>query len=390
MFSSRFSGELIPNRIAKTIDRLRATGTSLLDLTDANPTRVALHYPIDSLEPLANPSGLLYEPQPFGLPSAREALAATLARRGVPVNSNRLILTSGTSEAYSLLFKLLCDPGDEVLVPRPSYPLFEDLTRLDAVVQVPYLLEYHGRWQIILDALVQAITPRVRAVLIVNPNNPTGSYANEAELGAVAKVCRDASIALIGDEVFNAYQLDLDAPNVPSVLNQDVALTFSLGGLSKSAGLPQIKVGWILVHGPEGLVESALARLELICDAYLSVSTPAQHALPALLEVGDGVSAQISERIRENYEVLKRLVTDHSGSRVLLVEGGWYAVLQVPAAWSEETLVLELLEQDRVLVHPGYFFDFPHEAFLVLSLLPEPERFLEAVRRVLARVEKLP
>ena len=280
MFSSRFSGELIPNRIAKTIDRLRATGTSLLDLTDANPTRVALHYPIDSLEPLANPSGLLYEPQPFGLPSAREALAATLARRGVPVNSNRLILTSGTSEAYSLLFKLLCDPGDEVLVPRPSYPLFEDLTRLDAVVQVPYLLEYHGRWQIILDALVQAITPRVRAVLIVNPNNPTGSYANEAELGAVAKVCRDASIALIGDEVFNAYQLDLDAPNVPSVLNQDVALTFSLGGLSKSAGLPQIKVGWILVHGPEGLVESALARLELICDAYLSVSTPAQHALP--------------------------------------------------------------------------------------------------------------
>ena len=210
-----------------------------------------------------------------------------------------------------------------------------------------------------------------------------------AELDAIAATCRDASLALIGDEVFNAYPLDPGAPTVSSVLDQNEVLTFSLGGLSKAAGLPQVKLGWTLVHGPEELVEPALARLALICDTYLSVSTPVQHAVPALLEVGQNVSVQIAERIRENYGELQRLAVDHSASRILRAEGGWYAVIQVPATRPEETLVLELLERDRVLVHPGYFFDFPREAFLVLSLLPEPDRFREGVRRMLTRVENL-
>ena len=389
MFSSRLPEDLAANRVTQTLDRLRAAGTPIVDLTETNPTRVALRYPPDSLEPLANRAGLIYEPQPFGLPAARQAVAAALARRGVPADSDRLILTSSTSEAYSLLFKLLCDPGDAVLVPRPSYPLFEHLTRLEGIAPAPYPLEYHGRWRIDLDELSRAIGPHTRAVLLVNPNNPTGSYVKRAELDAIAATCRDASLALIGDEVFNAYPLDPGAPTVSSVLDQNEVLTFSLGGLSKAAGLPQVKLGWTLVHGPEELVEPALARLALICDTYLSVSTPVQHAVPALLEVGQNVSVQIAERIRENYGELQRLAADHSASRILRAEGGWYAVIQVPATRSEETLVLELLERDRVLVHPGYFFDFPREAFLVLSLLPEPDRFREGVRRMLTRVENL-
>ena len=388
MFSSRVPENLAANRLTRTLDRLRVAGTPIIDLTESNPTRVGLRYPPESLEPLADTAGLIYEPEPLGLPAARRAVAAALARRGVSADSDRIILTSSTSEAYSLLFKLLCDPGDAVLVPRPSYPLFEHLTRLDGVTPVPYSLEYHDRWLIDLDDLSRALAPRARAVLLVNPNNPTGSYVKPAELDAIAAICRSGSLALIGDEVFSAYRLGTGAATVSSVLDQKEALTFSLGGLSKAAGLPQVKLAWTIVQGPEGLVERALARLELICDTYLSVSTPVQHAVPALFAVGESVSAQIAERIGENYRVLRGLAADHPASRVLQAEGGWSAVIQVPATRPEEALVLELLERDHVLVHPGYFFDFPREAFLVLSLLVEPDRFREGVRRMLMTAEQ--
>ena len=379
--------DLSSNRVTQALDRLRAAGAPVVDLTESNPTRAGLCYPPDALQPLADAAGLIYEPQPFGLLVARRAVAAALLRRGVSADAERLILTAGTSEAYSLLFKLLCDPGDHVLVPRPSYPLLEHLTCLDGVTPIPYALEYDGRWRIDLDGLSRAVGPRARAVLLVNPNNPTGSFVTREELDAVAAICRDRSLALIGDEVFNRYPLETDAADVPSVLDQKEALTFSLGGLSKAAGLPQLKLGWTIVDGPEGLVDEALARLELICDTYLSVSTPVQHAVPALLAVGETVAAQIAERIRANYRTLQRLAADHAASRVLHVEGGWYAVIQVPATRSEETLVLELLERDHVLVHPGYFFDFPREAFLVVSLLPDPDLLSQGVRRVLDRAE---
>ena len=378
---------LSSNRVTQALDRLRAEGAPVIDLTESNPTRVGLRYPPDALQPLADAAGLVYEPQPFGLLAARRAVAVALLRRGVSADAERLILTASTSEAYSLLFKLLCDPGDHVLVPRPSYPLFEHLTCLDGVTSIPYALEYDGRWRINLDGLSQAVGPRARAVLLVNPNNPTGSFVTREELDAVVAICRDRSLALIGDEVFNRYPLETDAADVPSVLDQKEALTFSLGGLSKAAGLPQLKLGWTIVDGPEGLVDEALARLELICDTYLSVSTPVQHAVPALLAVGETVAAQIAERIRANYRTLRRLAADHPASRVLRAEGGWYAVIQAPATRSEETLVLELLERDHVLVHPGYFYDFPREAFLVVSLLPDPDLLSQGVRRVLDRAE---
>ena len=378
---------LSSNRVTQALDRLRAAGAPVVDLTESNPTRVGLCYPPDALQPLADVAGLVYEPQPFGLLAARRAVAAALLRRGVSADAERLILTASTSEAYSLLFKLLCDPGDHVLVPRPSYPLLEHLTCLDGVTPIPYALEYDGRWGIDLDGLSRAVGPRARAVLLVNPNNPTGSFVTREELDAVAAICRDRSLALIGDEVFNRYPLETDAADVPSVLDQRETLTFSLGGLSKAAGLPQLKLGWTIVDGPEGLVDEALARLELICDTYLSVATPVQHAVPALLAVGETVAAQIAERIRANYRTLQRLAADHAASRVLHAEGGWYAVIQVPATRSEETLVLELLERDHVLVHPGYFYDFPREAFLVVSLLPDPDLLCQGVRRVLDRAE---
>ena len=378
---------LSSNRVTQALDRLRAAGAPVVDLTESNPTRVGLCYPPGALQPLADAAGLVYEPQPFGLLAARRAVAAALLRRGVSADAERLILTASTSEAYSLLFKLLCDPGDHVLVPRPSYPLFEHLTCLDGVTPIPYALEYDGRWMIDLDGLSRAVGSRTRAVLLVSPNNPTGSFVTREELDAVVAICRDRSLALIGDEVFNRYPLETDAADVPSVLDQKEALTFSLGGLSKAAGLPQLKLGWTIVDGPEGLVAEALARLELICDTYLSVSTPVQHAVPALLAVGETVAAQIAERIRANYRTLQRLTADHAASRVLHAEGGWYAVIQVPATRSEETLVLELLERDHVLVHPGYFFDFPREAFLVVSLLPDSDLLCQGVRRVLDRAE---
>ena len=373
---------LSSNRVTQALDRLRGAGVPVVDLTESNPTLVGLCYPPDALQPLADVAGLVYEPQPFGLLAARRAVTAALLRRGVSADAERLILTASTSEAYSLLFKLLCDPGDHVLVPRPSYPLLEHLTCLDGVTPIPYALEYDGRWRIDLDGLSRAVGPRARAVLLVNPNNPTGSFMTREELDAVAAICRDRSLALIGDEVFNRYPLEIDAADVPSVLDQREALTFSLGGLSKAAGLPQLKLGWTIVDGPEGLVDEALARLELICDTYLSVATPVQHAVPALLAVGETVAAQIAERIRANYRTLQRLAADHAASRVLHAEGGWYAVIQVPATRSEETLVLELLERDHVLVHPGYFYDFPREAFLVVSLLPDPDLLCQGVRRV--------
>ena len=378
---------LSSNRVTQALDRLRAAGAPVVDLTESNPTRVGLCYPPGALQPLADAAGLVYEPQPFGLLAARRAVAAALLRRGVSADAERLILTASTSEAYSLLFKLLCDPGDHVLVPRPSYPLFEHLTCLDGVTPIPYALEYDGRWMIDLDGLSRAVGSRTRAVLLVSPNNPTGSFVTREELDAVVAICRDRSLALIGDEVFNRYPLETDAADVPSVLDQKEALTFSLGGLSKAAGLPQLKLGWTIVDGPEGLVAEALARLELICDTYLSVSTPVQHAVPALLAVGETVAAQIAERIQANYRTLQRLTADHAASRVLHAEGGWYAVIQVPATRSEETLVLELLERDHVLVHPGYFFDFPREAFLVVSLLPDSDLLCQGVRRVLDRAE---
>ncbi len=390
MFSARVPA-LRVNRVAEELARLRASGRPPDDLTVSNPTRGGLPYPRDLLAPLAAPGALDYAPAPFGAPTAREAVAAHLAGRGVSVHPERIVLTASTSEAYSLLFKLLCDPGDVVLVPRPSYPLFEYLTRLDGVEARPYRLEYHGRWEIDVDGLAGMVDARTRAVLLVNPNNPTGSFVRPDELAAVRAAAIRHGLAVVCDEVFADYPLEEPATGRAGALVADPdALTFTLGGLSKSAGLPQLKLGWILLGGPEGLVTAARDRLELVCDTYLSVATPVQLAAGALLDRSRPVADAILGRVRANHAALRRLADGFPACRVLRAEGGWYAVVQVPAIRSEEALIIELLRHDGVLVHPGYFFDFPREAYLVLSLLPPADVFADAAARVLATASRSP
>jgi alanine-synthesizing transaminase len=383
-FSTRVPADLAPNRLTVAELALRARGVRLIDLTETNPTRVGLDYPGSWLDALASPASLGYDPQPFGLSVAREAVAKELSRNGRPTDPARVILTASTSEAYTFLFKLLCDPGDQVLVPVPSYPLFEHLTRLELVEVRPYPLDYHGTWSVDFDGLDRAITSRTKAVLVVSPNNPTGSVLTRHDLAGLSACCAARGFALVGDEVFADYLL---APREDRarVLDQDEALTFSLGGLSKSAGLPQMKLGWMVAGGPPALVDAALARLEIVCDAFLSVSTPVQQAAGALLVAGRHIRDLIMQRVAHNLQTLGALAAAHPACSVHRVEGGWSAVIRVPATRSEETLVLDLLERDHVLVHPGYFFDFPHEAFLVASLLPEPDAFREGIARLLAR-----
>jgi len=381
MFSQRLAGHAELNALTQALKRLRASGAAIVDLTESNPTRVGLAYPPDLLLALSAPDGLHYKPAPLGLLDARRAVAADHLRRGVQVDPDQVVLAASTSEAYTWLFKLLCDPGDAVMVPRPSYPLFEHLTRLEGVRAVPYDLAYHGRWEVD-TAAVRAAPADIKAVIVVSPNNPTGSFVSAADLAALSVSCAARGCALIVDEVFTEYPLETDAP-VRDVAVHSNVLAFTLGGFSKALGLPQVKLAWMVVGGPAAGREPALARLELIADSFLSVGTPVQLAAAELLARGSAVRAHIHERIRTNLRVLREIARDFTATEVLRVEGGWSAVVRVPATRSEEQLVLDLLEREHVLVHPGFFFDFQHEAFIVLSLLPEPQAFATAVNRVL-------
>jgi aspartate/methionine/tyrosine aminotransferase len=387
MFSSRTPSNLTPNRLAQAVARRRAEGRDILDLTESNPTRAGLAYPADLLAPLGDSRGLVYAPHPFGAMSARSAVAADFGRRGLEVAADRVVLTTSTSESYAVLFKLLGDAGDEVLVPRPSYPLFDHLASLELVTARPYDLEYHATWTIDFDSVERAWTGRTRAVLIVSPNNPTGSFVKTHELDRLSHLCEERGAAIIADEVFAGYDLEWGATaKAARVLDVSRALTFSLGGLSKSVGLPQVKLGWIAVGGPDAIVDGALARLELICDTYLSVSTPVQLAAGELLARGVTLRGEIAARVAANYRHLQNEVRGVPACRVLYSEGGWSGVLQVPSLETEEALILRLLTSDGILVHPGYFFDFPRESFLVLSLLTPETPFREGVRRLLRRV----
>ena len=312
-------------------------------------------------------------------------MAADLARRGYPVGAERVLLTASTSEAYAFVFKLLADPGDEVLVPRPGYPLFEFLAGLESVGVANYTLAWDGEWHVDLAALRSAVTPRTRAVVVVNPNNPTGAFLKLEERRALEQLCAERSLALVSDEVFADFAFAEDPRRAGSVAHDGPALAFALGGLSKSCALPQLKLAWTAVTGPAPLVEEALARLEVIADSYLSVSTPVQVAAPELLARRDELQAPILARARANLAQLRRRLPG-SPATLLEPEGGWYAVLRVPATVGEDERVTRLLDERDVLVHPGYFFDFPGEAFLVLSLLTPEDVFAEGSARVLAEV----
>jgi hypothetical protein len=380
MFSSRLPARLAPNAFSEAIDARKRAGVPLMDLTETNPTRVGLDYPSTLVAALANPSGVRYRPDPRGLLEARQAIVDEWPGH---VDVDRFVLTASSSEAYAWLFKLLCDPGDDVLVPQPSYPLFELLTSLEGVPARPYRLDEHGHWTIDRESVVHAATPRTRAILVVSPNNPTGSMLQQADRDWLAEWCASRAIAIVSDEVFADYPI---APRAGacSMSGEWRALTFVLGGLSKSVGLPQVKLGWIAVSGPDAIVGDAIARLEIIADTFLSVSTPVQLAAATLLREGRVVRDAIRARVRQNLETLVREAARWPAVAVRAPEGGWSAAIDVPAFETEEALVLRLLDEAGAIVHPGYFFDCPREAKLVVSLLPEPTAFAGAIARVLA------
>ena len=381
-YSSRLSWALSPNPLAAALSEQRRAGAALLDLTISNPTAAGLVYPHEDISrALGSIPKFFYEPDPAGCIEAREVIAAWYKTRGLPVTAGRIFLTASTSEAYGYLFKLLCDPGDEILVPLPSYPLFEYLAKLEGVRVVPYWLRYDGSWSLDFSTLLAAISDRTRAIVVVNPNNPTGSLLNETELYRLMDLAASRHLPVIADEVFSEYAFTESGTPASSLVNTSGPLSFSLNGLSKSAGMPQMKLGWIVINGPPAQREECRGRLELILDTYLSPAMPVQAALPRLLAIGGGVRSQIRGRIRRNLLALQNTFTG-SASGVLHVEAGWSAIIQVPRTRPEEDWALGLLRERHVIVQPGYFYDMPGEAYLVLSLLTDPEVLLEGAGRI--------
>ncbi len=382
-FSTRTPSSLEPSHLSRRIDALRASGAPLIDLTLSNPTHAGLPYPrAEILAALEDERTLTYEPTPRGLAETREAIAEWHAAQGTAADPDSLILAGSTSEAYGWLFKLLCEPGDAVMVPRPSYPLFECLATLDGVRTVQFPLEEELGWAVNIPSLERWLDPRARAIVIVNPNNPTGTYLRRDEWVRLQEFAALRGLALIVDEVFFDYAWGPDERRIGSLQAPHLALTFTLSGLSKLAGLPQMKLGWIHVAGPAELRREALDRLEWIADAYLPVSAPVMHAAPRWLELAPRIQAPLMERAATNLAQLDAALGPQSAWRRLPAQGGWVALVEAPRIHSEEEWVLEWLEQYHVLAQPGYFYDFEREAFLALSLLPRPEDFATALRRL--------
>ena len=361
----------------------RAAGKPLIDLTISNPTECGFQYDEEAiLDALRNPAALKYEPNPRGLAVARDAVAQYYSARGAVVSNEDIFLTTSTSEAYSYVFRTLCNPDDEVLIPEPSYPLFEFLADIQDVRLVRYPLVYDYGWQIDFHALEQAITPRTRGVIVVHPNNPTGHFLKLEEMRKLNEVCAAREIAIIADEVFLDFALG-DKPHVTFAANSG-ALTFTMSGLSKICGLPQMKAAWLIVGGPEPSKEQAVSRLEVIADTYLSMNTPIQWALPALLDMRREFQRQLMGRVKENLAELDRQLAGQKACSRLEVEGGWNAVIRVPATRSDEELALELLATRGVYVHPGHFYDFPAAGYLVLSLIAPTPELVKGIKLVIS------
>jgi len=384
MFSERTNWRLAQNRFTQGVDEVRASGATILDLTVSNPTRVGLQYDSAAiLGALRSERSLDYDPQAKGLLDARKAVAAYYGAEHAiaALDPERIVLTASTSEGYSYVFRLLCNAGDELLVPKPSYPLFEFLADLHDVKLVPYPLIYDHGWQMDFPSLEKVVTKRTRGVVVVHPNNPTGSYVHAAELRLLNEFCRTHGLALIVDEVFLDYALD-NQRHASFVGNQDV-LTFTLSGLSKISALPQMKVAWIVTSGPCGQVNAAMGRLEVIADTYLSMNAPVQWAVPVLLKQRKAVQRQLTSRVKSNLEELDRQLALQRTCQRLVVQGGWYAVVRIPVTRTDEDLAIELARKTSVLVHPGHFYDFPSDGYLVLSLITAERDFAEGLRRFL-------
>ncbi|HZS27563.1 MAG TPA: pyridoxal phosphate-dependent aminotransferase [Candidatus Angelobacter sp.] len=382
MFASRTNWDLETNRLADALARHRSSGRKLFDLAASNPTEYGFHYDAPAIvRALCNPSAMQYHPEPRGLLSARKAVSEYYAARKDQVSHESLFLTVSTSEAYSYVFRLLCNPGDELLIPTPGYPLFDFLAEVNDVKLSRYPLFYDHGWHIDLHALEQAITPQTRGVIVVHPNNPTGHYTKPAEIARLNQICSANKMAVIADEVFLDFSL-IGTTQPSFIANQDT-LTFTLSGISKISGLPQMKLAWLAVSGPDNLKREALARLELIADTYLSMNAPIQLAAPILLQQRTNFQRQLMARVKTNLSGLDSQLTGQSQVSRLEIESGWYAVLRVPATRSDEDLSIDLLEKHNVYVHPGHFYEFPGDGYLVVSLITSEQEFAEGISRIL-------
>ena len=388
MFAKRTNWNMTPNRLSEALAAHRAAGRPLIDLTVSNPTECGFEYDRAAvLDALRNPAALAYEPNPRGLESARRAVAGYYADREDTVSAEDIFLTTSTSEAYSYVFRTLCDPGDELLIPSPSYPLFDFLADIQDVSLVRYPLLYDHGWQIDFHAMEQAITPRTRGVIVVHPNNPTGNFVKSAEMAKLNAICSARDIAIIADEVFLDFVLDGSLP--ASFAANHGAATFTLSGLSKISGLPQMKAAWLVVGGPQQWKSEALARLEVIADTYLSENAPVQLAIPRFLEERHGFQRQVMSRVRRNLTELDRQLAAQKAVSRLRVEGGWCAVLRLPLTRSDEDLAIELLAARGVSVHPGHFYEFPSEGFIVVSLLAPWKQFGRGISDVLLFMDQV-
>ncbi|HVM74853.1 MAG TPA: pyridoxal phosphate-dependent aminotransferase [Candidatus Saccharimonadales bacterium] len=383
MFAQRTNWKLTTNRYTMAVEQARSSGQTILDLTVSNPTQCGFSYDSAAiLGAFEDPKSLTYEPEAKGLLAAREEVARYYHEdHGVTVDPEALLLTTSTSEAYSYVFRLLCNPHDEILVLKPGYPLFDFLGDLQDVSLLPYSLQYAHGWFIDFHSLVRALTPRTRAILLVHPNNPTGSYVRAEELRQLNELCRERNLALVVDEVFLDYALD-GRKRKTFAANHEV-LTFTLSGLSKIAALPQMKVAWLAVSGPDPQARGALDRLEIIADTYLSLNSPTQWAFPTLLAQRHELQPQILQRTRNNWAALREEVGTGSSCELLDAEGGWYAVLKMKSDEPDEDLAIRLLCDGGVLVHPGHFYDFAEDGHIVLSLITPEEEFRAGVKKVL-------
>jgi alanine-synthesizing transaminase len=384
MFASRTDWNLKPNRLAEALERHKSSGRRLLDLSASNPTECGFKYDAPAImRSLCAPASLQYRPDPKGIKSARAAVSAYYAERGERIAVDDLILTASTSEAYSFVFRLLCNPGDELLIPTPGYPLFDFLADVNDVKLVRYPLFYDHGWHIDLHALEQAITLRTRGIIVVHPNNPTGHFTKPEEVTQLNQICSANKMAIIADEVFLDFSL---GSAQKSFAANSGALTFTMSGISKISGLPQMKFAWLAVNGPEDIKREALARLEMIADTYLSLSAPIQLAAPTLLQQRKQFQQQLMARVRANLAELDAQLAGNQQVNRLVVEGGWYAVLRMPATRPDEELAIELLEKHDVYLHPGHYYDFSGDGYLVVSLITPEQDFHEGMGRILSAV----
>ena len=387
MFSKRTAWNLEPNPLSKALANRLSPGKPVIDLTESNPTKCGFYFEAEQiLGALSHPASLQYDPVPQGLLPARYAVADYYRARGCAVNVNDIFLTTSTSEAYSFLFRTVCNPGDELLIPQPGYPLFNFLADIQDVTTVRYPLIYDYGWQIDFHALQRAITPRTRGIIVVNPNNPTGHFCKADDMNRLNELCLERELALIADEVFLDFYFGKGL--FPTFASNNKALTFTMSGLSKISGLPQMKVAWLIATGPEALKQQAVARLEMIADTYLSMNTPMQSALPVLLELRHNFQQQCAERTRNNLAQLDKLLSTQKLCTRLNLEGGWYAILRVPVTGNDEELALELLNTRGVYVHPGHFYDFAADGYLVVSLITPELRFAAGIEALVALIDE--